>query len=67
MAALRGPEGGHASRTLLHPAAADVPGHGTAIAYAISICGMYGVFARLAHRELTLLKAYRESSKTPPR
>jgi len=34
---------------------------GAAIAYAISMCGMYGVFAWMAHRELTLLKANRES------
>jgi len=35
---------------------------GAAIAYAISMSGMYGVFALMAHRELALLKAFRESS-----
>jgi len=30
---------------------------GVAIAYAVSMCGMYGVFAWMAHRELALLKA----------
>jgi O-antigen/teichoic acid export membrane protein len=38
---------------------------GAAIAYAISMCGMYSVFAWMAHRELVLLRAYRESSMTP--
>jgi len=34
---------------------------GAAIAYAISMCGMYGAFAWMALRELALLKANRES------
>jgi O-antigen/teichoic acid export membrane protein len=35
---------------------------GAAVAYAVSMCGMYGVFALLAHRELLLLKAGGEMS-----
>jgi len=34
---------------------------GAAIAYAVSMCGMYGAFAWMAHHELALLKANRES------
>jgi O-antigen/teichoic acid export membrane protein len=34
---------------------------GAAIAYAVSMCGMYGAFAWMALRELALLKANRES------
>lgn len=38
---------------------------GAAIAYAISMCGMYGVFAWMAHRELALRKASCEPPTTP--
>ncbi len=34
---------------------------GAAIAYAVSMCGMYGAFVWMAHHELALLKANRES------
>ena len=34
---------------------------GAAIAYSVSMCGMYGAFAWMALRELALLKANRES------
>jgi|GEM_PF-2938396 len=37
---------------------------GAAIAYTISMCGMYGVFALMANRELALLKACAELSVT---
>ena len=30
---------------------------GAAFAYTISMCGMYLVFARMAHRELVMLKS----------
>jgi len=42
-----------------------VPGFGAtgaAAAYAVSMCGMYAAFARMAHRELVLLKANTEAS-----
>ncbi len=35
---------------------------GAAVAYAVSMCGMYGVLALLVHRELLLLKAGGEMS-----
>ena len=35
---------------------------GAATAYAVSMCGMYGAFAWMAHHELALFKANRESS-----
>ena len=33
---------------------------GAAVAYAASMCGMYGAFALMAHRELVQLKANRK-------
>jgi O-antigen/teichoic acid export membrane protein len=35
---------------------------GAAFAYTVSTCGMYWVFARMAHRELVLLRAGGETS-----
>jgi len=36
---------------------------GAALAYAVSTCGMYLVFARMAHRELALLRGDGKQSK----
>jgi O-antigen/teichoic acid export membrane protein len=35
---------------------------GAAIAYTVSMCGMYGTLARMAHRELVRLKAHSEGA-----
>jgi hypothetical protein len=47
---------------LLSSSPFSLPGTGGAIAYAVSMCGMYLVFARIARNELMQLKANR---KTP--